>query len=56
MQSSKIKMNFIKKESAGNRKPILMTFKRFNLSFTGQELKVTGCLKIYCWFVFASGV
>ena len=47
---------FYRKRGCGNRKLILMTFKRFSLSSTGQELKVIRCLGIYCWFVCASGV
>ena len=56
VQLPKIRMNFIEKRGCGNRKPILMTFKRFNLSSTEQELEVIGSLGIYCWFVCASGV
>ena len=35
---------------------ILMPSKRANLGSIEDELKVTGCLVIYCWFVCASGV
>ena len=44
------------KESCGNRKSILITFKRFNLSVIEHELKIIKFLKIYCWFVCALDV